>query len=561
MTMSNENVVGFPKSETKSETKLETAEEKIRRQMAEAQRLASLAPGEYLLWAPDSAERLDMPIEQLVAAVKAILAKREKEALEAKTEAQQRERRVEKQRASTQREQERQQREQRRAQEKADKEAEKRQREREKELARIAKLPSAEHEPRLAALAKRSGGDLEFLRGEFAMFAAVEESSDGDYVEPWPESVGTAALLSEVAAQIQRYVVLHDNNARVAIVLWVFFAWIHAEAAVHSPILAFTSADADCGKSTACGVLKYLTPRALVVTGITAANIYRLVDERRPTLIVDEADDLFEHKADVKHIINTSWTRGSKIPRQVGGRTYFFDPFCPKIISGAGLLLPRTTATRTILVRLLPKLKNEQVDDFMEVDDETFIALRRKLTRWAADNVAALKDARPAMAGLNNRIAKNWKLQFAVADLAGGDWPKLARQAAIKFMRERREPSESKRMLAAFYELAVKHGTMLASANVERWLTADKDGEWADFRGRGRPITRREIALLLDAHEIHPRVIHPDGHTAERGYCVADEPFTKAFRHFLGKSPPRKRTTVRKTRGKARIKGRSKRRR
>jgi hypothetical protein len=89
----------------------------------------------------------------------------------------------------------------------------------------------------------------------------------------------------------------------------------------------------------------------------------------------------------------------------------------------------------------------------------------------------------------------------------------------------------------------------LTSANVQRWLTADEDGEWTEYNGHS-PISKRQIALLLDAYGINPGVIHPDGRKAERGYRV--EQFETAFRHFLGKSPPRKRTTVRKARGKRR---------
>ncbi len=114
-----------------------------------------------------------------------------------------------------------------------------------------------------------------------------------------------------------------------------------------------------------------------------------------PTLIVDDADKLLERKPDLVHIINVSWTRGTKIPRQDHGITRWFDPFCPKVISGVNVQLPKTTATRKITVKLLPKLPGEKVDDFRHVDDSDFITLRRKLVRWAADNHAALKEARP----------------------------------------------------------------------------------------------------------------------------------------------------------------------
>src|SRR5262249_46665724 len=78
---------------------------------------------------------------------------------------------------------------------------------------------------------------------------------------PWPEPVETKALLTDVMAQLKRYVVIHDDACAVAIVLWVMYAWVH-EIGVHSTFLVFSSADADSGKTTLCGVLQRLTPRA-----------------------------------------------------------------------------------------------------------------------------------------------------------------------------------------------------------------------------------------------------------------------------------------------------------
>ena len=56
------------------------------------------------------------------------------------------------------------------------------------------------------------------------------------------------------------------------------------------------------------------------------------------------------------------------------------------------------------------------------------------------------------------------------------------------------------------------------------------------------PATR-EIALLLDAYDIHPTYIHR-GRKTERGCRV--EHFAEAFRHYLPEFPTRKCATVRK---------------
>ncbi len=112
----------------------------------------------------------------------------EKKEREAKAEQRKREHLIERQRADARREQERQQRAQEQADKEAKKQTERKQREREKEFARLLKLPSAEHEPRIAALAKRLDEDLDFLRDEFTQFAAAQEkSSDTGYVGPWPK--------------------------------------------------------------------------------------------------------------------------------------------------------------------------------------------------------------------------------------------------------------------------------------------------------------------------------------------------------------------------------------
>jgi putative DNA primase/helicase len=152
------------------------------------------------------------------------------------------------------------------------------------------------------------------------------------------------------------------------------------------------------------------------------------------------------------------------------------------------------------------------------------------------------------MSGFNNRARMNWKLQTAIADLAGGAWPKAAREAAIKLTRERREPSEGKRLLVKLRELFAAHGPLLSNNQVQKLL--HEDDEWVDFRGRG-PISKRQIAVLLDPYDIHPDYIHPRGKT-ERGYQV--EQFATAFRHYLGEgeTPTRNRATVRESRSKPR---------
>lgn len=84
---SDEKVLDFPKAEI-------TSEEKARRAMAEAKRLASLTPGEWRLWIDRTAERLGVPRATLEGLISAIIKDSERKAREDKAEARRQEERV-----------------------------------------------------------------------------------------------------------------------------------------------------------------------------------------------------------------------------------------------------------------------------------------------------------------------------------------------------------------------------------------------------------------------------------------------------------------------------------
>ena len=112
----------------------------------------------------------------------------------------------------------------------------------------------------------------------------------------------TQALLQKISAKIRKYIVLRPE-AVITTALWTMTAWAH-EGATHSPILAAISVEPDSGKSTLLGVLRFLVPKPFVSVEPTGPSVYRTVDREHPTLIIDEADDLFYRKSDLRAIVN-----------------------------------------------------------------------------------------------------------------------------------------------------------------------------------------------------------------------------------------------------------------
>jgi hypothetical protein len=347
-------------------------DEEARRFRVEVARLVSLTSGEWRLWIDQSAQRLGVARSTLEAAVLDAVKFREKKEREKKVEDRRIEQRAEKKRKEEERKKELEQK-------RIDREAERKSKENAKAFAAIAKLPSDQHEAKLAELAKRLDTDLAVLREEFSELVGAEALGSGKpgdwHAEPWPDAVATAALLEELVAKISKHVVARPHEILI-IALWTLMAWVHEVAATHSAYLVATSAEPDSGKPTLLGVLGYLVPRPFTGAEPTGASIYRFVDHNKPTLIIDEADDLFVRRSDVKHIFNAAWTRGTKIPRQerIGGVsvTVQFDPFCPKAVGLLGMKLPRPLAGRSVVIKLWPKTAEEKVENFSHTDDEEF---------------------------------------------------------------------------------------------------------------------------------------------------------------------------------------------
>ena len=524
--------------------------EHARRVMTEAARLANLAPSEWRLWIDKSAARLGVARADLERMVKDELARNEKRQREAKTEERRIEQRAAKQTNTAEREQKREQeREQKRLakeaeqeRRQAEKEAEKKHKDKQQAFATLSRLPAAQHQAGLQKLAERLGEDAAALCAEFDDFLGVElGGTPAEKTEPWPEPVDLAAVLNELGAKIRRHVVVQPHQLTAA-TLWVAHTWLYDSGVpTHSPILAATSAEPDSGKTTLVTVVGRATPRFSLNIETSGPSLYRYVDAVKPTLALDECDDLFRRKSDLRHIVNAGWTRGATIPRQakVGDAwvTVHFDPFTPKLIAMLGRNLPATIRTRCLELRMLPKRADEAAEGFNQLDDAEFAILRQKLARFATDSAAALKDTTPTMPqGMNNRAAANWKLLMAIADLAGGSWPEHAREAAERLAYGSRRPSDGVRLLAAFRAAFADSGDAITSEDMVGRLRQDPTSVWVAY-SHGSPITQRQVAHLLDSHDIHPVALHPTKRSdfARQGYRLAQ--FTDAFARYLSHDP------------------------
>lgn len=349
--------------------------------------------------------------------------------------------------------------------------------------------------------------------------------------EPWPDPVDGNALANELATAFSRYLALEDGAA-TAMALWVVHT--HAFDAAHiTPRLAITSPEKRCGKTTALMVLSSLVAKPLPASNISAAALFRTTELKQPTILVDEADTFLKGNEELRGILNAGHNRGGQVIRLVGDahEPQTFNTFAPVSIAMIGRL-PDTLEDRSIVIKMRRKRPNEQVVKFRLGRTPDLDAIGRKVARWAADNLPALKDADPITPKeLHDRAADNWTALLAIADLIGGAWPEQARRAALTLSAGDDADSIRATLLIDIQALFKENSTdRMTSTAICDALALMEDKPWPEWGRSGKPMTTRALAKQLSGFEIKPKTIRFESAGIAKGYLLED--FTDAFSRY-----------------------------
>jgi hypothetical protein len=157
-----------------------------------------------------------------------------------------------------------------------------------------------------------------------------------------------------------------------------------------------------------------------------------------------------------------------------------------------------------------------------------------------------LRDAKaPMPEAFNNRRADNWRVMFAIADLAGEDWGDKARLAAAKLEGASDVTSIGVQLLADLKrirdeEVKLGRDCILSAKLVER-LKEDSELPWATW-GKGRGLSQNSLAVFLSGgggrgrgsrggFGIHSNTVHPSRDVQGKGYKWSQ--FDDAFARYL----------------------------
>ena len=347
---------------------------------------------------------------------------------------------------------------------------------------------------------------------------------------PTNEPTDGAAILDQVSEFIRRFVAYPSTHTWVAHTLWI--AHTHSMDAWEStPRLAFLSPEPGSGKTRALEVTASLVPRPVEAVNVSPAYLFRKVSEEagRPTILFDEIDTVFGPKAkeneEIRGLLNAGHRKGAVAGRCVvvgkQVKTEEIPAYSAVALAGLGGL-PDTIRSRAVVARMRRRAPDECVEPWRHrIHSREGEDLRDQLAVWAAAALGTVIDNWPEMpCGVADRDADVWEALITVADVAGGQWPVRARDAAVALVTEGKEnsPSFGVRLLSDM-RTAFSAEEKMPTERILTALCAMDDAPWADLRGH--PLNDRGLAKLLKPYGIKPRIVRM-GQDVSRGYTRQD---------------------------------------
>jgi hypothetical protein len=343
---------------------------------------------------------------------------------------------------------------------------------------------------------------------------------------------------------LQSYVDLRPHEY-VGTVLWILHTHVFNQFMV-TPRLAALSPVRGCGKSKLLLLLERLSANPDRHDNITAAALFRLIDEGAPTLLLDEGDNLgLRMDRNIRGVLNSGWLRDGHNTRVIRGVSQRFSTFAPIAIAAIGTLtLP--LLQRSIVLQMHRTLRtNLKTFEALNTPEETdrFDKVRRQIITWA-QNAKFRKDLQLPKK-LHGRPADNWRVLISIADTFGAPWNKMARDAATTFAADY---SDEDMCIALLYDTQ----TIFRADNIDRIKSAvlvekllemeDGVGIWNAYRGEAddqspHEITQGEVATLFRRFDrgLRPRPLYERGSRKTRGkagrgyYREQFEPWWKIY--------------------------------
>lgn len=332
-------------------------------------------------------------------------------------------------------------------------------------------------------------------------------------VEPWPELLDPATVVDLLVARIHRHLHLPEH-ADVVVAGWLVLTYC-LDALPVAPILWVRSPTRGCGKSTLLDIVTMLAARTLKAENATLSALFRIAEQHRATLVLDELDQWLvgDRAGEIAGFLNAGFTRGARFLRSVGDHhePKAFDVFGFRAVAGIGRTLHDTTRSRAYGIVLERAPSGAALAPLQVMHAERWAGpLRQQLARIGEQlrEPLAIRLADPEAtdlpAHLDGRARDLWLPLLALGAEIGGPFMALLAEACeVMTRRAAQEEGDIGVMLLVDIRryFAEHDGRSVQPVQLLEWLH-DQDGSpWSEYRA-GRPLSARGLADLLKRFDI-----------------------------------------------------------
>ncbi len=351
-----------------------------------------------------------------------------------------------------------------------------------------------------------------------------------------PAQSTLATTLDATVAFLQRYVSFDDDQA-VVCALWAAATYVY-ELFDYAPILHIFSPAMGCGKSVLLKTLETIVSRPLNTPNISEAALFHEVEDNKPTLLLDEVDNLLvDESGPIVGLLNAGWEKGKPAIRcSDGGRgkNERYDTFCPKALTGIGKV-PKTTADRCLHIRMTRKIKSDETSKFrMRLVKPVSEPLRKQLEAVMIAIAPQLATAEVDFPKeFDGRDEDNTEPLLAIADAAGGEWPEKARDAVVGVCAKEKAIATNEQLLSCVRNVILtKDVSKISTLELLQGLI-DEDGPWAgwwenDVKRGSTQGPSNKLSKILGEFGIKSHNLR-FGSDQKKGYLRADfiEPWSR----------------------------------
>ena len=390
-------------------------------------------------------------------------------------------------------------------------------------------------------------------------------------IEVWPDDADSSSsssrrrqttspgsrirLVANIEKFVGEYVVFENPDCSLPVALWILGTHTWSTSDVPCPFRAYpylqiSSRFKGSGKSTLLELLRMVCRDPEIFTDPTGAAIFRIIGDRRPTLLCDQQEQLGGSSSNVLNaILLTGYTRDAVVPRVVNNVVVKFPTGCPKACALIGDLND-TLRDRCIIVRMRRATPREDLDASYDVAGEFGQTLRARAIESvsaAMDEVrAAIRDSTESP--FRYREKQIWRPLFALcavfcpsraqqfvrvaADLSVEK--KTGRRYRAQLLRDFEKQADQEMWGRWLLEdmirvIKMRRRNAMETAEIITALYALNEAPWRKFGGpeelEGDGLTAEKMARLVEPFGVGPRQFWfgpKKNGNQKRGYSLAE---------------------------------------